>query len=224
MPEKTTTLNANKALWQSAAARSITVLTILYIVGLFGILLPLHADFILLTPFNLLVSMGLVLWHHGDWSRATVYYLLIAYLVGFSAELLGTQTGLLFGDYAYGPVLGLKVWGTPLMIGVNWMMLGYCAGVVSNALLPGRTFWVRGLLAALLMVGLDVIIEPVAMAYDFWDWEGSTVPFSNYLGWFLVALPLELLFAYWHKGLRNKVGVALFLLQTLFFLILLLAG
>lgn len=224
MPEQTTTLNANKALWQSAAARSIAVLTILYIVGLFGILLPLHADFILLTPLNLLVSMGLVLWHHGDWSRGTAYYLLVAYLVGFSAELLGIQTGLLFGDYAYGPVLGPKVWGTPLMIGVNWMMLGYCAGVVSNALLPGRTFWWRGLLAALLMVGLDVIIEPVAMAYDFWDWEGSTVPFSNYLGWFLVALPLELLFAYWHKALRNKVGVALFLLQTLFFLTLLLAG
>jgi len=224
MPEKTTTLSANRALWQSAATRSIAVLTILYIVGLFGILLPLHTDFILLTPLNLLVSMGLVLWHHGDWAKRTVYYLLIAYVAGFGAELLGVQTGLLFGDYAYGPVLGPKVWGTPLMIGVNWMMLGYCAGVLSNALLPGRTFGLRGLLAALLMVGLDVIIEPVAMAYEFWDWEGGAVPFSNYLGWFLVALPLELLFAYWHKGLRNKVGVALFLLQALFFLTLLLAG
>jgi len=224
MLEKTTTMSTGKALWQSAAVRSIAVLTILYIVGLVGILLPLHADFILLTPLNLLVSMGLVLWHHGNWAKPTIYYLLIVYLVGFSAELLGTQTGLLFGDYAYGPVLGPKIWDTPLMIGVNWMMLGYCAGVTSNVLLPGRTFWMRGLLAASLMVGLDVIIEPVAMAYDFWDWEASVVPFSNYVGWFLVALPLELLFAYWHKGLRNKVGVALFSLQTLFFLILFLAG
>lgn len=224
MPEKTTTLSSGNVLWQSAAVRTIAVLTILYIVGLFGILLPIHSDFILLTPLNLLVSTGLVLWQHEHWTRATVLYLLVTYTVGFSAELLGVQTGLVFGDYVYGRVLGPKIWGTPLMIGVNWVMLGYCAGVLSNALLPGRTYWLRGLLAALLMVGLDLIIEPVAMAYGFWDWEGGAVPFSNYVGWFLVALPLELLFAYWHPGLRNKVGVALFILQTLFFLTLLLAG
>lgn len=224
MPEKTTNLNLGAIAIRPSAERSIGILTILYLVGIAGILMPIHSDFILLTPFNLLVSISLVLWHHPDWQRPTLLYLLIAYFVGFAAELVGVQTGLLFGDYAYGKVLGPKLWGTPLMIGVNWMMLGYCAGVLSNALLAGRSFWLRGLLSALLMVGLDVIIEPVAMAYGFWGWGGDVVPFSNYVGWFLVALPLELLFAYWHPTARNKVGVALFLLQTLFFLTLLLAG
>ncbi len=196
---------------------------ILYTVGIVGILMPIHPDFILLTPLNLLVSIGLVLWHHDGWERKTVAYLLLAYAVGFLAELFGVQTGLLFGDYAYGAVLGPKVWGTPLMIGVNWVMLGYCAGVCSNALLGERSFWLRGTLAALLMVGLDVLIEPVAMAYGFWSWEGDTVPLRNYLGWLAVALPLELLFAYWHPRLRNKVGVALFLLQLVFFASLLIS-
>lgn len=206
---------------QSSAHLSIAVLSVLYLVGIIGILLPIHPDFILLTPLNLLVSVGLVLWHHGAWSQQTVFYLLIAYVVGFGAELFGVQTGLLFGDYAYGRVLGPKIWDTPLMIGVNWLMLGYCAGVLSNVLLGERSFWLRGTLAALMMVALDVLIEPVAMQYGFWSWEGDTVPLKNYLGWFAVAWPLELLFAFWHPRRHNKVAVALFFLQIIFFAALL---
>lgn len=210
-----------KFLGLQSADLSIAVLSVLYLVGIVGILLPIHPNFILLTPLNLLVSVGLVLWYHGEWQRKTVLYLLIAYLAGFGAELFGVQTGLLFGDYAYGRVLGPKIWGTPLMIGVNWLMLGYCAGILSNTLLGHRSFWLRGTLAALMMVGLDVMIEPVAMAYGFWSWEGDVVPLQNYLGWLAVALPLEVLFAYWHPARHNKVAVALFCLQIIFFAALL---
>lgn len=198
----------------------IIVLSILYIVGIVGILLPIHEQFILLTPINLLVSLGLVLYFHKNWNTAIYRYLIIAYVIGFLAEVFGVQTGMLFGEYEYGPVLGWKLWDTPLMIGVNWMMLGYCAGVLANVLLQERHWLLRGILAALLMVGLDVIIEPVAIAYDFWHWEKVAVPLRNYIGWFLVALPLECLFAYWLPGVRNKVAIALFILQILFFGIL----
>jgi putative membrane protein len=221
MTSKSLEASSWKFLGLQSADLSIAVLSVLYLVGIVGILLPIHPDFILLTPLNLLVSVGLVLWCHGEWQRKTVLYLLIAYLAGFGAELFGVQTGLLFGDYAYGHVLGLKIWGTPLMIGVNWLMLGYCAGILSNTLLGQRSFWLRGTLAALMMVGLDVMIEPVAMAYGFWSWEGDVVPLQNYLGWLAVAWPLEVLFAYWHPGRRNKVAVALFCLQIIFFAALL---
>jgi len=198
----------------------IAILLILYTVGIVGILLPIHERFIYLTPFNLLVSLGIMLYFHPHWKSATYWYLVIAYVWGFMAELLGVQTGLLFGDYAYGGVLGPKVWGTPLMIGINWMMLGYAAGILSNTLL-GPLHWVlRGTLAALLMVGLDVLIEPVAIAYDFWSWGGGSIPLSNYVGWFLVAFPLECFFAYYHRATRNKVAISLFVLQVLFFGIL----
>jgi putative membrane protein len=199
---------------------AIVVLSILYSVGIAGILLPIHDQFILLTPINLLVSLGIVLYFHKDWNAAIYRYLIIAYVVGFSAEVFGIQTGLLFGEYQYGPVLGWKIWGTPLMIGVNWVMLGYCAGVLANVLLKEQHWALRGTLAALLMVGLDVIIEPVAIAYDFWHWEQVEVPLKNYIGWFLVALPLECLFTFWLPNVRNKVAIALFILQILFFGIL----
>jgi bisanhydrobacterioruberin hydratase len=198
----------------------IAILVILYAVGIVGIGLPIHPDFVLLTPLNLLISLLLMLLRHSFWDRRAIAFLFIAYIVGFTAELFGTQTGLLFGEYAYGRVLGVKLWDTPLMIGVNWVILAYAAGIIANGLLAGRHWLARGLLAALLMVGLDVLIEPVAMEHGFWWWEGDTVPLRNYLGWFVVALPLECLFAAWLPYARNKVAVALFILQFLFFFIL----
>ena len=202
------------------AWRAILVLAILYTVGVFGILLPIHEDFILLTPVNLLVSLALVLWFHPGWDNRMLAFLAVAYFTGFGAELFGVQTGILFGEYSYGRVLGPKLWGTPLMIGINWVMLGYSAGVIANRLAGSRHWMLRGLVAALLMVGLDVLIEPVAMHYGFWSWKGNEVPLRNYLGWFLVAFPLQCLFAYWLGRVQNKVAVALFILQIFFFLIL----
>jgi putative membrane protein len=204
----------------SRADWSLAVLVILYSVGIVGALLPLHPDFMLLTPANLLISLVLMLWNHPHWSQRTVVFLALCYVVGFGAEMFGVQTGLLFGDYAYGPVLGPKVLGTPLMIGVNWMMLAYASGVVANSLLQGSAWWWRALVASLLMVALDFLIEPVAMRFDFWDWEGGIVPLSNYVGWFFVALPLVSVFAIYQASVRNKVAVGLFILQFVFFLTL----
>ena len=199
---------------------SILILLLLYTVGFLGIVLPIHRDFVLLTPVNLLVSLGLVLWNHERWEARTGWFIVLAYVLGFGAEVFGVQTGLLFGDYAYGRVLGPKLWGTPLMIGMNWVMLGYASGVTANRLLPGRHWLVRGTLAAVMMVALDVLIEPVAMRYGFWTWEGGVVPLRNYIGWFVVALPIECLFAAIQGNSRNKVAVALFILQFFFFLAL----
>lgn len=200
----------------------IIVLSIVYLVGLTGILLPISSAFVSLTPINLLFSLGLVLVFHRDWTRNTALILCVSYAVGFLAEWFGVQTGLLFGNYHYGPVLGPQWQGTPFMIGINWAMLVYCSGVVSNKILPYQHWIIRGILAALLMVGLDVLIEPVAMELNFWQWAHNRVPFRNYLGWFLVALPLSLSFSRWQGNVRNNVAVALFIWQIIFFIVLLL--
>lgn len=204
----------------SAETLAIAVLAILYAVGIVGIVLPLHPDFVLLTPLNLLISLGLMLAFHRGWNINIIIFLIVSYLVGFGAELFGVQTGLLFGNYTYGRVLGPKLWGTPLMIGVNWVILAYASGVIANALLPRQHWLLRAALAAALMVALDVLIEPVAMRYDFWSWADDTVPLRNYIGWFVVALPLLCIFTFTQPNARNKVAVALFIMQVVFFLML----
>lgn len=199
---------------------ALIVLSILYTVGLVGILWPFGPSFIRLTPVNLLFSLFIVLLFHPRWTKATIWVLLISYSVGFGAEWFGVQTGLLFGDYAYGPVLGPAYAGTPFMIGINWMMLVYCTGVTVNQLFWKMSWIIRGVIAAFLMVGLDLLIEPVAMELDFWQWANGIIPVQNYVGWLIVALPLTLLFARFQGQIRNPVGIGLLIWQLLFFLVL----
>lgn len=198
----------------------IVLLGIFYGVGIAGILLPIHKDFILLTPFNLLLSLSLVLANHTGQLVKTIWLLFICYLWGWFIEMLGVNTGLIFGSYEYGEVLGPKIWGTPLMIGVNWALLIYCAGCWTNWLLTGLHWLAKALFTAVLMVLLDLLIEPVAIHYSFWTWENEVIPTQNYIAWFFVALPLAGLFILLFPKTTNIVARALFIFQVLFFLIL----
>lgn len=215
---------------------AIGFLALMYLAGVVGIHWQVHPDFILLTPLNLFFSLVIALYFHQSWRKGVstgqslkksefkrsklTWFLVLSYVLGFSAELFGVQTGILFGEYAYGPVLGPKIWGTPVMIGVNWMLVSYTTGMAVNAIGQQWSWPVRAVLGALLLVGLDLFIEPVAIAYDFWQWEGGVVPLRNYVGWFLVALPLQAFFAYHLKGQKNKVAAMLFIFQLAFFLLL----
>lgn len=203
-----------------AETAAIGMLTILYVAGIVGIATSVHSAFILLTPIHLLFSLAIMLAFHPDWNRRIAFYLVLSYIVGFGAEVYGVQTGQLFGSYVYGWVLGPKLWDTPLLIGFNWMLLSYSIGVTVNHWLSSWYWLLKGIVAALLMVGLDILIEPVAIRYDFWTWANGAPPLQNYIGWFLVSLPLLCIFAFTQTEVKNKVAVALFLLQILFFAIL----
>jgi uncharacterized membrane protein len=129
--------------------------------------------------------------------------------------VLGVHTGLIFGSYQYGPTLGLQLWQVPLLIGLNWLMLVYTTGHLLDLL---RLPWLlKALLAAALMVGLDFFIEPVAVAFDFWSWQGGAIPVSNYAGWFGLSLLLQIYYqrAGFRKG--NPVAPFVYLVQVLFF-------
>lgn len=200
---------------------AIITLLILYLVGIVGITQNIHPEFILLTPLNLLLSFLIVIaFHPYKKDHKLSLFLIFSYLVGFGAEYYGVQTGLLFGEYTYGRVLGPKIWDTPFMIGVNWMLLCYAIGVTTNHIFPKMHWLLKGIIAALLMVALDILIEPVAIRYAFWSWAQGEPPLQNYFGWFLVSLPLLITFAKMHGTVRNKVAIALFVLQISFFAIL----
>ena len=192
----------------------------MYVAGVIGIHWNVHPAFILLTPLNLVASLVIALHFHKKWTSRLSQFLVLSYVLGFTAELFGVQTGILFGDYTYGKVLGPKVWGTPILIGVNWMLVSYTVGMAVNAVATGWSWPWRAVAGAGLLVVLDLFIEPVAIAHGFWEWDGGEVPLRNYLGWFLVALPLQAFFAYHFSGQKNKVAALLFILQFAFFAIL----
>ncbi|MEM6696975.1 MAG: carotenoid biosynthesis protein [Bacteroidota bacterium] len=205
-------------------ALGVLLLTIFYTVGLIGTVVIQKEDFLLLTPLNLLVSVAIILWYHPKWTKGTIITLVASFLIGYFIEVVGVNTGAIFGEYTYGPVLGWKIWETPLMIGVNWMMLVYAIGMTVNWMTLKQEklhFLFKAAIGASIMVLLDVLIEPVAIHYNFWTWEAVEVPFQNYSSWWLISFVLLSVFHFFHMKIINKLASALLVWQFVFFIVLL---
>ncbi len=192
-------------------------MTVFYSVGIVGIGWRLEPDLLSLTPLNLLLSLSVMLWNHENWDRSFFLFLIGSFLIGFGVEVLGVNTGFPFGEYSYGSVLGFKLWETPLMIGINWVMLSYCGGVIANYLISHQNIYIKSGFGALLLLLLDFIMEPVAIHYGFWTWEKPHVPIENYLSWFVIAFLIQILFFSFVNKVNNKAAIFLFILQIAFF-------
>ena len=110
-----------------------------------------------------------------------------AFLVGllFAVEYLGSRTGVPFGRYSYTDALGLTLAGVPPVIAVAWYGTVVCSWRIVQKTAPQARRWLKAVLAGLLAVALDVVLEPVAAAVEhYWLWEGGSVPLQNYLSWF----------------------------------------
>lgn len=204
----------------------IGILIIWYIVGISALCLQVHPDFILLTPLNLLLSVLIVWYNHPKWSKSIIFMLLTCYLVGFFVEMIGTQTGLLFGAYTYGQTLGPKIAETPLFMGVNWAMLVYLVATMSNHYFPKAAILTKSMIGATLMTFLDLFIEPVALKLDFWTWTDQGInsflvaPLKNYLVWWGLSFLLIYSFHTFIPTFKNKVAEALYWILLIFFIVI----
>lgn len=171
-----------------------------------------------LTPFNLLATAAIVL--HFEEQKSPRYFIFIffTFLVGFFAEVIGVKTGLFFGDYYYGETLGWKVLDVPLAIGLNWVIMIYASGLFARSVTKSRYYAI--VLGAVLMTAIDILIEPIAIKLDFWQWVEASVPLRNYLGWFLLSLLLQFFFSFSMPKSNNSLAIRLLYILILFFMIL----
>lgn len=199
----------------------ILFLVIFYTVGTVGLLLPsFREQFLDLSFLNLILSFLVVLLARVKSHQQFWLFLFLSFLVGMTAEWIGTKTGLLFGNYSYGENLGPKISGVPIVIGFNWGIL-----VVTSASIIHQfkvNFRLKAILSAGLMTLLDVLMEPVAIQSDYWTWVGE-IPMYNYVCWFFISLPLHYIYFKTNLVESNKVYTALFLILATFFIILNLA-
>ncbi|MFB6268540.1 MAG: bisanhydrobacterioruberin hydratase [Halobacterium sp.] len=125
--------------------------------------------------------------------RAAVALLaLVAYAYGI--ELVGVATGWPYGHFEYlvdlGPMLpggvplGLPVFFLPLVVNSYLLVLLLFGRHTRRAV-------VRLPLVAAVVVWMDVVLDPGAVALGFWTYDAAGayygVPLSNYLGWVLSA-------------------------------------
>jgi putative membrane protein len=195
-----------------------TFLVFYYVVGLVGLSLPpSRLLFSSLVPFSLLLTTALLLYFHVGWTKRVVIVFFLVFLSGLLIEMAGVTTGNIFGNYLYGPALGLMVFGTPLMIGVNWFLLVYCAYEIFRGY---KHILVTALLGSFLLVMYDFVLEPVAVNLYWWLWVFGAIPVQNFLAWLLISFFMIILMHQAKMESRNPVAKFLFIIQFLFFFIL----
>jgi len=197
---------------------SLFLLVVIYLVGIFSVLFGDADKLMLLTPFNLLFASGLILYNAQGINKRYLFWFTLIAIMGFLIELAGIETGIIFGEYAYGRGLGIRLFDVPLMIGINWAVLVFGSAAVFNSL--NISLFGKSALGASLMVSYDFLLEPVAMRFDFWDWSANSVPLQNYLAWWIVAFVMLIFIHKNVKDLRNKIAIYVISVQTLFFVIL----
>lgn len=204
-------------------------------VGLIGILFFDSRLIAATTPVNLALMFVLLLWTQKDKNNYFYLFTAATIVTGFFVEVIGVNTGVLFGEYTYGPVLGYKFEHVPLNIGINWFIIIYCCGISIHTLLmkaisrissethkPPMTLKALSVIVdgATLAVFFDWAMEPVAIKLNFWQWDKGIIPYYNYLCWFLVSMFLLAIFHFCKFSKQNKFAINLLLIQIMFFMLL----
>lgn len=127
--------------------------------------------------------------------RNWLAFMLPAVLISLSSELLGTSTGLPFGNYSYLSGLGYKIAGlVPFTIPLSWFYLGLTSYLLARAGLSqifAQRWWQAGAigLGALLLTSWDFVLDPAmsqtAMPFWYWHQPGAFfgMPYQNFVGW-----------------------------------------
>ena len=111
---------------------SIGIIWLFHLSGLVGLLYIDKNLFASLTPLNLFISSTLLFVNQKSLKKKEIIIVFLIFSIGMIAEILGVNYGLIFGKYDYGDNLGLKLLGVPLLIGLNWVVLTFICGSISN--------------------------------------------------------------------------------------------
>lgn len=123
--------------------------------------------------------------------RSAAAALVALTLYAYGIEYVGVTTGVPYGQFSYGvslgPLLfekfplGLPIFFIPIVMNSYLLCLLFLDDYTDRALV-----WS----AIVTVLGMDLVLDPAAVALGFWSYGGGTyygVPLSNYLGWIVSA-------------------------------------
>lgn len=148
----------------------------------------------------------------GPW-RTSAFFAISA-IVSYMMEEIGVRTGFIYGAYHYSNLLGAKLGHVPVIIPLAWFMMIYPSWMVAKALVSGID--TRSLLgataqaavAAGVMTGWDVVMDPSMAVAGNWIWENGGayfgVPRRNYLGWLLTTFLVYWIASWLWRGSEHR--------------------
>lgn len=140
------------------------------------------------------------------------------FAITYTVEYIGITRALPFGSYTYGDVLGFKLLGVPLIIGMNWVLVILGAVLIAQHL--SENPFIAAAVAGLLAVLFDLVLEPVAISLNYWRWERGAPPLENYCAWYVLAFVMALIYRIFNVASSSNLPQYYFVIQLLFFLMM----
>ena len=165
---------------------SVFFVWLINISGFFGVLSDQKDFFLSTSPFAILITFILLVLNYDFKQKGFITAVISIITIGFLVEFLGVNYDLFFGSYEYGNNLGYKIGGVPIIMSVNWLVLIFLTGSLTEKIIP-NSLPLKVMFASLLMVFLDIFLEICAPKLDYWQFHDDIVPMSNYNSWFVIS-------------------------------------
>lgn len=122
--------------------------------------------------------------------KQTVFSFLFVGLILYLCEIIGANTGIVYGNFVYNETWKPAVLGTPMIMLFVWATL-----IVESYTLASSFFkssFAKILMTSVFLVVLDLVIDPGAVHLGMWHWHTGGIwygiPLSNYIGWFFLGI------------------------------------
>jgi putative membrane protein len=130
-------------------------------------------------------------------TRRTTGIVMTVVAVAWSAEMIGSKTGIPFGGYHYTSILQPQVVGVPLLVPLAWLMMLFPAWAVAQRL-TGRTSGLAFVaVSAAAFTAWDLYLDPQMVRWGLWVWDQRGpyfgIPVVNFAGWLLVSAAVTVL-------------------------------
>ena len=202
----------------------IILLAVLHIIAVWGLKSETAMDFYFpYIPVLYLINFAFLLYYQKHWNLKAILFYAATFAAGFIVQSFAVNFKYPFGPFTYiHSCLGPQMLNTPFMIGVHWMLLIYCIGILLKNLNYSKVQ--KSLLGAFMLVLYDIVLEPIAKKNSLWYWltkkdplsNYNPVPLQNYLCWFVFGFLMLLYFNNAKAKLRNPIAPAVFIIMFFF--------
>ena len=174
-----------------------------FILDSFNIFIPFIAILKFVLPLAILLGHSFLLFGPSR----SAWLLIPPFVIGFIFEIIGVNFGVIFGgNYFYNcSLLGPSICGVPPLIPFFWSFFVYTGYLITSSFLvwlkidkPSVQNKKLGLLFlliiidGLIVVAIDLFMDPVMVASNYWTWTSRGfyfgIPLGNFFGWFLIAI------------------------------------
>ncbi|HON19530.1 MAG TPA: carotenoid biosynthesis protein [Salinivirgaceae bacterium] len=187
-----------------------------YLIGATGLIITYPApNYYFLSWLFALITFIILIAAHTPWTHKSAASLALIGIAGWTIEAIGVNTGLIFGHYQYGNSLGFKIAETPLMMAINWIFMIYLVSMVLKDRITNTFHFLT--IGGLTMVFYDLLLEPFAIRFDLWNWQDKNPPLQNFIGWFLVSIPMLYVCKKTLQQSKNELADTILLTQIFFY-------